>query len=246
MTRTVAHRGYALALTSVALAAPLALALATAASADWLVLRDGSRIETRGAWQERSGVVVFHLPNGTLSSLPKTEIDLDSSARATADARQEQAPPESAEGKAAPRPVLVITDADVGHIEPTEESPGTATATGEDEAAAESTGSPELQISGWDWTTKASPPGIQITGTLRNGSQDVASNLALRVILLADDGGLVGRANASLVRSALQPGQATSFTAFFPGVYDFNTPRFETQSSMIARRPPQPPQADNE
>jgi hypothetical protein len=240
MTRKVTKRGYARVLTAVALAAPLALGLASAASADWLVLRDGSRVETLGPWQERSGLVVFHLPGGTLSSLPKREVDLDSSVRATADERQAQPAPETTEGKAAPRPIVVLTDADVAHVEPTDAAPGAATEEGE--AAAESTGSAELQISGWDWTTKASPPGIEITGTLRNSSQDVASSLALRVILLADDGGLVGRANASLVRSALQPGQATSFTAFFPGVYDFNTPRFETQSSMIARRPA--PQAD--
>jgi hypothetical protein len=232
-------------LTSVALALPLALCLETAASADWLVLRDGSRVETQGAWQERGGLIVFHLPNGTLSSLRKTDVDLDSSVESTADARRSWSPSETAEEEMAPpRPLLVITDADVGHVEPAEVAGDGAQATGEGEPAAESTGSAELQISGWDWTTKASPPGIEITGTLRNSSADVAASLALRVILLADDGGLVGRANASLVRSALQPGQATSFTAFFPGVYDFNTPRFETQSSMITRRPPQAPPED--
>src|SRR6266498_3936719 len=54
------------------------------AHADWLVLKDGSRVETKGGWQIDKGVVIFHLSNGTLASLRSAEVDLEASAAATA------------------------------------------------------------------------------------------------------------------------------------------------------------------
>lgn len=45
-------------------------------SASELVLRDGTRLAIRGSWEHEGERVVFRLPNGTLSSLPTSEVDL--------------------------------------------------------------------------------------------------------------------------------------------------------------------------
>ena len=56
--------------------------------ADWLVTRDGTRIETEGLWSMQGKLVVFELPDGTLSSL---RLSLVASDRATAEAEAEPA-----------------------------------------------------------------------------------------------------------------------------------------------------------
>jgi hypothetical protein len=64
-------------------AAALLLAAAPL-GADWLVLKDGNRIETHGPWREKGRQIVFTLPNGQLSALRATEVDLAASRAATA------------------------------------------------------------------------------------------------------------------------------------------------------------------
>lgn len=83
---------------------------AAAISADWLVTREGARVETRGTWEVRGKMVVFTRPNGTLSSMRLSEVDLDASQAATAAARRPTDVPSDEE---APQPVLVLTNDDV-------------------------------------------------------------------------------------------------------------------------------------
>lgn len=95
------------------LATPLILAalLAGAAGADVLVLRDGSRIETRGKWEQKGRQLVFKTATGTLSAIRASEVDLAASEQATAEAAAPKAPEVKAE--VAKKPVLVLTDKDV-------------------------------------------------------------------------------------------------------------------------------------
>ncbi len=97
------------------LPALLALALAMPAVGDWLVTRDGARIETRGAWEVRGRTIVFTTPGGTLSSVRRDEIDLEASRAATEAA---VAAPEPAAAETAPSPVMTLTDRDVARGEP--------------------------------------------------------------------------------------------------------------------------------
>ncbi len=94
-----------------------------AARADWLVTRAGDRIETDGGWEVRGRMVVFTRPDGVLSSLRLSEIDLDASAAATAEAAAAEVAPagvtEDAPSRTARRPVRrVITTEDVGEGTP--------------------------------------------------------------------------------------------------------------------------------
>ncbi len=95
-----------------------ALALTVpAAHGDWLVTREGARIETRGAWEVRGRTIVFTTPVGTLSSIRRDEIDLDASRTAT-EAAAAPAPPTPTAAEEAPRvPVMTLTDRDVGRGE---------------------------------------------------------------------------------------------------------------------------------
>ncbi|MEE8524590.1 MAG: hypothetical protein V3T72_11720 [Thermoanaerobaculia bacterium] len=97
-------------------AAVAAASTAAVTQADWLVTRDGAKVETRGAWEVRGRMVIFTQPGGTLSSMRLAEVDLDAS-RAATEAAAAPPPPAPAEEK--PRPsVLTLTDDDVGRGEP--------------------------------------------------------------------------------------------------------------------------------
>src|SRR5262245_62955767 len=99
---------------AVVTAALLALAAAAPAAADWLVPRQGNgRVETKGPWQVKGKLVVFTLPDGKLSSLRLSEVDLDASGRATDEAAAAARATPAAPAPA-PRPreaKVVLTDA---------------------------------------------------------------------------------------------------------------------------------------
>jgi len=76
----------------------LLLEAAMSARADWLVTREGGRVETKGPWQVKGKLVVFtRAADSGLASLRASEVDLEASAKATADAKvQAEAPPPGA------------------------------------------------------------------------------------------------------------------------------------------------------
>ena len=94
----------------IALALILTLALPAVTAADWLVTRDGERIETVGPWRAEGDRVVFTLPGGTLASLPSSEVDIEASDAATRGEGQGEGIEEEEAGR---QPILVLTDGDV-------------------------------------------------------------------------------------------------------------------------------------
>ncbi len=99
----------------------MALLVAAPAAGDWLVLRDGSRLETDGPWKVKGRQVVFTRPGGTLAALRLADVDLEASAEATeASQAAAAAPPPPAEPAPAAsattrrrKSVLVLTDDDL-------------------------------------------------------------------------------------------------------------------------------------
>ncbi len=94
--------------------------LASPVAGDWLVLRDGTRLETEGPWEVKGRQVVFTRPGGGLAALRLADVDLESSAEATdvSQAEPAVADPATAEppppGKVRRRPsVLTLTDDDL-------------------------------------------------------------------------------------------------------------------------------------
>jgi hypothetical protein len=220
-----------------ALAALLGLA-ALPAGADWLITRQGGRVETRGAWETRGKLVVFRTMDGTLSSLRLTEVDLEASRRATEEAVRARAA--RAEAPAKPpvkKPsVLVLTDKDVRHVE--EASSGAAD--GAPEEAAEKAAD-DLAVANWERSADPAEGHVVITGTIRNAAAgSTATGVNLTVSLFDESGRQVGSAEAVLTTTALPSGQQSGFRAEFPGVFAFSDVRFAPKGLQLKAGPPEP------
>ena len=202
------------------------------ASADWLVMNDGTRVETDGPWSERGKLVVFTDTNGNLVSMRLSEVDLAASRQATAD-----------EVEAASRPTPVpapqqsafrITDADVAHVDP-DDDPG---ATGE-AADAEGEGETEpapmaVRVIGWDRVETFD--GVAVRATLENQSDDVAVGIGVSVTIYDEDGIALSTTPARLVSTGLVGGQTTEMEAEFPGFQNFTAVNFDIRHQSLATR----------
>lgn len=212
-----------------------AAALASPVAADWLVTRDGTHIETRGPWEVRGRTVVFTGANGTLSSMRLSEVDLEASTAATERAKappppreEQQKPPEGEK-----EPVLVLTDADVGHVE--HRRPAVSA-----EAGAEAASGSPLEVVSWSEINEPDTFDVQIFGTLRNNGEEVATEISLEVRLLDADGKLLAETPAVLTQRNLSPGESTNFRAAFPGIFGFNAIRFDARhASFKIQVPPE-------
>jgi hypothetical protein len=205
------------------------VALAAAPSgADWLVTRDGNWVETRGPWEVKGKLVVFHTPKGDLSSLRLAEVDLEESRRVTEKAELARQAAEEARRRppGKKQPAFVITDDKVRHVE----SGG---------AAAPQT--PSLSVASW---ARASAPGdghVVITGTLRNTSSVQASDIALTVQLLDADGRSTAIGQAGLTATALVAGEQVGFRVEFPGITTYSEVKFEPAAVFAAPAAPAAP-----
>jgi hypothetical protein len=223
------------------LAALLGLAALTGlatlpAGADWLVTRQGGRVEIRGAWEVKGKLVVFRTLDGTLSSLRLAEVDLEASRKATEEAaRARAAAVETKKPQEKKPPVLVLTDKDVRHIEEAAAAPADAApaAAGEGETVED-----DLTVATWE---RASAPGeghVVITGTLRNAAESsTATGILLLVSLFDETGQQVGTAEATLTSTALPAGQQSGFRAEFPGVFSFSRLEFDPKGVQLKTGP---------
>lgn len=216
----------------VAAAAALGTVLAVPGplAADWIVTRDGARIETKGKWRVEGAKVVFDLPNGTMGVLRKTEIDLDASAAASAAAKPAPAgvQPEKAPGQLrdprAPRdgkkPVLVLTDKDVGKG-PAPDTPDPAQV-GASPTPAASPGSSVVVVESWRQEMTQNG-GIEVSGQLRNSGADVAGNITVEVEAI-DENGKAHTAAGFLDKTSLVRDARTTFRALFPDLSQLSKP----------------------
>jgi hypothetical protein len=214
-----------------------ALILAAAPSrADWLVTRDGTWVETRGAWEVKGKVVVFHTLKGDLSSLRLSDVDLEASRRETARAELAKRAAEEARKRAPEKkkPVLVLTDDKVRHAQP-----GGV-------AAAPSQPPPSLSVASWE---RAADPGdghVVITGTLRNAAGAQASDITLAVRLLDAEGNTTATGQAVLTATALAASEQSGFRVEFPGVSTYTEVKFEPKAVFAAPAEPVPPPANDD
>ncbi|HEV2845203.1 MAG TPA: FxLYD domain-containing protein, partial [Thermoanaerobaculia bacterium] len=164
------------------------LMAAAPAQADWLVTRDGGRVETKGIWKVKGKLVVFTQADGALSSLRLSEVDLEASRKATEDSKVK------AEKPPAPEPpkkkLAVLTDADFKKATP---QGSTAPPKAEEGQAA-----PPGLVSVSSWKRADQGDGLQIEGTLHNNTEDMVVNAAVEVQLYNEAGDRVGTAPALL------------------------------------------------
>lgn len=192
---------------------------AAPARADWLVTREGGRVETQGAWKVKGKLVVFTQADGTLSSLRLSEVDLDASRKVTEESKVQAVKP------AAPEPpkkkLAVLTDADFKKATPQ----GSTAAKPPEEAQA----APAGLVSVTSWKRGDQGDGLQIEGTLHNNTDDMVVNAAVEVQLYNEAGDRVGTAPALLTTTSITPKGTVDFRASFPGVFSFSDVKFEAK-----------------
>jgi hypothetical protein len=209
-------------------AAVVLLAAVSPLAADWLVLKDGSgRVETKGPWQVQGSQVVFHLPNGALSSLRLRDVDLDASQQAAVEAAASKPPATPPVDPTERRAVLTLTDKDVAHVEPTP-SPAPAAA-----APAVAAPASRIAVSEWHQDFEASAQGVTLVGEITNTSRDVVGEIHVTATLMDDKGELLASGNGLLGTSTLKPGDRTIFRVSIPGVYNYSDVKFETRSAAL-------------
>lgn len=211
------------------------------ADADWLVTRDGGRVETQGAWKVRGKRVVFTAKDGTLASLRLAEVDLDASRQATSAATQ--AKEERTVQAAAPpkKSVRVLTDKDFAKPAPTaaegtDPATAPAAAAGEGSSAAPPSSS-ALQVASWKQESDAERDLMKISGIVRNNGPDLATAVQVTIRLYEEGGELLATQQAALDTRTLRPGQGTSFQAEIPAVNGFASAKFDVRSIPLVRRP---------
>jgi hypothetical protein len=210
------------------------------ARADWLVTREGARIETRGAWNVKGKLVVFHTAAGKLSSLRVAEVDLDASRRVTEEAVAAEAQADAEPEKPAERrkPVRVITDKDVRQASP---APAPAPGDQPEAAAPGTTSGPVLLVEAWNQARDPEKDHVLINGMLQNTSGSTATDVKLKVLLFDETGTLIATSQAAIDKGALPPGERAAFKAEFPGYFSFATIQFEPKSRSLSTRPADQP-----
>jgi len=207
------------------------------AAADILVTSDGTVIETRGPWQQRGRMVIFTLENGQLSALRADDVDFEATERqreAVAAGEQMDAAAPSA---AAPKARIIITDADVRHVQPTITTTGAANDGGSAEdgqdSGAGSAGEDhpsQVRVIAWDQEDPADGDGRLIVGTLRNDGNTFAADISLDISIYDDDGKLAASQKITPIKSTLRPGESTTFRTQFRELYEISAARMIVSS----------------
>lgn len=217
----------------------LAAALLVPAAADWLVTRDGTRIETAGPWRVENRLVVFERPDGTYASMRLSEVDLEASERLTRELAEKARTP-----KATPAPRPVVARLTEKELPPMADRPAPAPepagggegASGEGAAApgAEETRPPEsLQVVSWRDVSGAEGSGLELVGDVRNVTGSTALDVVVTVVLLDEEGEEVVSTQALLTTSALPPGGTAGFRASFPGRFHAAGIEFRTSGTLV-------------
>jgi hypothetical protein len=238
---------------------------APAARADWIVTRDGGKFEIKGSWQVKGKMVVFSMPNGTLSSLRSEKVDFEASQHATEQAKKDAAqaaatasgenPPAAKPKKAS---VRVLTDKDFKKAAP-EPLPATDAKDAKDSKdakdkakeppAKEIAPAGSLQVLTWDRVNPPDPaiaPGVQLAGKIKNTSPDQLTEMALTANLYDEGGALVARVPATLAVSQLAAGETTTFKVNAPGVFGFAAVKFDAQGRGFRLHTATPPTVANQ
>jgi hypothetical protein len=219
-----------------AVAAFAGAAFLVPAAADWLVTRDGARIETLGPWKVESRLVVFKRPDGTYASLRLSEIDLEASERLTLEMAEAAQRPEQPEGPLGHRqPVARLTEKDLPPVGPRVRAEGEPPA----EIQQPSTGSTEedrpqpLSIPTWREVTTIDDPGLAFVGEIHNPTEHLAVGITVTVTLYDAEDEEIASTAATLTNDTVPPRKNGAFRASFPGIFHYVRAHFDVSGEMV-------------
>lgn len=199
-------------------------------AADWLVTRDGSRVETAGPWRVESRLVIFKRPDGSLGSLRLSEVDLDASRRLTEEMAAREAASEPEEAPKRDRPATIrLTERDLPPVDRAPEAQGS----GEEPAATPQPEPSALDIVSFREVSNADSTGVAFSGTVQNRSEYTAVGVGVTAVLYDEQGEVIRRGTARLTASALGTGQSAGFRVDFPGVYQYVRVEFEVAGELL-------------
>jgi hypothetical protein len=211
-------------------------------AADVVVLKGGVLIELKQPWVRRGDMAYLTRVDGTLLSVPVSEIDREATAAAAARrAAPAPAPTEAPASTPAeivratrdvPKARVKITDADVSH--PLEEIPADSA---EDETKERGPGGPRVEVG--DYAQERTGASLIVKGKLRNVGQAPAEGLRMAVTALDEKGGAIDGTNVTLSRGILPPGQTVDFVASI-NVGDMTVASLRFAPQWSAPRPPAP------
>jgi hypothetical protein len=218
---------------------------AAAAASDVVVLRGGTRIDLKQPPVRQGNNVLLTRRDGTLLSVPASEID----ARATAAARAAAAAPPSAASAAAmapqtpaqaarasrggPQARVRLTDADVGHYLDT----GIPEGEEKKEEGGAIGGGTGARVDIADYTQSKTDDNLIVKGTLRNLGTAAALSTRLTVTPIDDKGLAIDSAEASVSSGTIEPGRSASFSATIAvGTRTVGTMRFSPR--WVSQAPP--------
>lgn len=202
--------------------------------ADRLVLKDGTELTTRGAWEVKGRLVVFQQSDGTLASIRASEVDFDRSTAATEEARTPPPPPPPPPKKAS---VMSLTEKDLPPVGEGSEAAAAPGAPGSPGAAA-----PALVVLP-SWRTVVAPDGqsTELLGVIRNDSRQAALGVQVVAILISSEGEILAEIEGASSERALQPGQSTSFRVGFENGQAYDRIEFRVNGSFAAEPAPAAP-----
>ncbi len=217
----------------------VAALFASPATADWLVLEDGERIQTRGPWKVQGDRVLFKTSSGALTSIRSSEVDLAASREASApqDAvAPERSRPAPSGALAARRsrgaePVLVLAQKDIGKARAPQ--PEAEVSEEEAEEAVENVG---LEIESWN-EINGNIDGLAFSGIVRNPTENFAVLVEVHATLFDTEGRRLARAQAALPAASVGPGETQSFAVSFPNQFSYGEILFESDAKMLLAGP---------
>ena len=228
------RRGFAVAV----LAGAAALALA----GDVVVLKGGTVIPLKQPVVRRGNTAYITRADGTLLSVPSSEIDRDATAAANiavpAPAPREAQAASTPAGavrdtKEGPKARVRITDADVSH--PLEMETGTAADKDKDKKD-QGPGLPKVEVA--DYTQEKNGAALVVKGSVRNVGQGPAENVRMTVTAIDEKGQSIDGANANLAKGTVDSGSSVDFNASLNiGEKTVASVRFQPQWTS----PPPPP-----
>jgi len=199
-------------------AAVFGLVSGAAVLADVVVLKGGTVIPLKQPVVRRGNTAYITRTDGTLLSVPASEIDRDATAAANRPKEAPAAPaaaPASNPADAARSPKdgqkakVRITDADVSH--PLEYAEADAGKDKDKDKKDQGTGAARVEVA--DYTREMNGAQLMVRGTVRNPGQGPAENVRLSISAFDEKGQPIDGQTASLSKGTVDPGATVEFTA---------------------------------
>jgi hypothetical protein len=199
-------------------------------------MKDGSRMETRGAWAIEGRNLVFLSSTGVLTSIRLSNVDIEASVAATEASAAATGGRQASAGRAPKARRLVVADGtsrDAGSPTTAESVPPSAAPPGAAGAAADAAPAARLVVE--DWQEQATErAGLVVRGTVRNVSDEVAGNLRVTVHLYQGQA-IVGSEPAALRKTLVAPGEDAAFVADFEEDVAHERVEFEIEHLAVRR-----------